>query len=70
MEQSKMLEDIIRLAELKNGRALAKALDIDPAIVTRIRQGKRTFTPLQAKAIEMLTRGRVARTVVRPDIFL
>ena len=70
MEQSKMLEDIIRLADLKNGRALAKALDISPAIITRIRKGQRSFTPLQAKEIEMLTEGRVARTVVRPDIFL
>ena len=70
MEQTKLVEEIIRLSELRDGKSLAKALNIHPSIITRIRQGRRPFTPFQAKAIEVLTNGRIPRTAIRPDVFL
>jgi DNA-binding transcriptional regulator YdaS (Cro superfamily) len=71
MKHQKMLiEEIIRIAELKSARGLANKLGCHPSIITRIGQGKRPFTPFQAKAIEEMTNGKVDRMAIRPDIFL
>lgn len=70
MNNNKLIDEILRLSELRDGKSLAKALDIHPSIITRIRQGKRPFTVFQAKTIELLTHGKVHRTAIRPDVFL
>jgi hypothetical protein len=67
---SMLVEEIIRIAELENAKELAEELGCHPAIITRIRQGKRPFTPFQAKAIEVMTKGKVSRELIRPDVFL
>ena len=48
---------------------LARAIQVDPATVTKWFKGKREPTPQQASEIERMTGGQIKREWIRPAIF-
>lgn len=64
-------EALSRAVEMMGGTcALARLMDIVPSSVSHWVRGRHLMTPQRAIQIEEITKGKVKREELRPDIFI
>ena len=65
-----IIESVVLHSGAKNRSDLARKLAIHRSLVSHWEHGNRPIPPAMCKRIELLTTGKVPRSVLRPDIFL